>query len=139
MKKIAITVGSILLFASLAACGSSNTDTATTEPAPVVTVTEQAPPATDTYASPEDTFLTDLHDMSNPYIDTTSDEDLLDIGNTVCSALDEGNTVEDLVTYLSTSGTFDTTEQAEAGGMIIAAAVVDLCPEYTSQVQAFIS
>jgi hypothetical protein len=139
MKKIAITVGSLLLFASLAACGSSNTDTATIEPAPVVTVTEQAPPADDTYLSSEDKYLADLHDMGNIYIDSTSDADLLEIGNTVCSALDEGNTIEDLITYLSASDTFDNTDQAEAGGMIIAAAVVDLCPEYTSQVQAYIS
>jgi hypothetical protein len=133
-KKIAIASLAVL---ALAGCASNNK---AEDPVPVVTVTEQAPPpATDTYLSPEDTFLTDLHDMGNSYIDTTSDADLLDIGNTVCSALDEGNTIEDLVTYLYTSGTFDTTEQAEAGGMIIAAAVVDLCPEYTSQVQAYVS
>ena len=138
IKKIAIASIAVL---ALAGCASNNK---AEEPAPVVTVTEQAPapvdpPATDTYLSPEDTFLTDLHDMGNIYIDSTSDADLLEIGNTVCSALDEGNTIEDLITYLSTSGTFDNTDQAEAGGMIIAAAVVDLCPEYTSQVQAYVS
>lgn len=132
-KKIAIASLAVLV---LAGCASNNK---TADPAPVVTVTEQAPPATDSYTSPEDTFLTDLHDMGNVYIEGTTDSNLLDIGHSTCDALDGGNTIDDIITYLATNGTFDTTDQAEAGGMIIAAAVVDLCPEYTSQVQAYIS
>lgn len=138
IKKIAIVSIAVL---ALAGCASNNK---AEEPAPVVTVTEQVPapvepPVTDTYLTPEDTFLTDLHDMSNVYIDATSDADLLDIGNATCAALDEGNSIMDILTYLVESGTLETTDQAEAGGMIIAAAVVDLCPEYTSELEAFLT
>lgn len=135
MKKIAIAAGSILLLASLAACGSSSTDTTSTDTNTVAV----APDPTPAYVSPEDTFLADVHGMNNYYIENTTDSNLLDIGTSTCSALADGNTIEDIITYLATSGTFDNTDQAEAGGMIIAAAVMDLCPEYSSEVQAYIN
>lgn len=137
MKKLAITVGSVLLLASLAACGASSTNTAPTDTTSVAVVPDPVPAPEP--ISPEDTYLADVHDMGNVYIESTSDSDLLDIGTATCSALADGNTIEDIITYLATSGTFDSTDQAEAGGMLIAAAVVDLCPEYTSQVQAYIN
>jgi PBP1b-binding outer membrane lipoprotein LpoB len=132
IKKIAIASIAVL---ALAGCAST-ADKATPTSAPAVTT---APPATDSYASPEDTFLADVHGMNDPYIESTTDSNLLDIGNATCTALDGGNTISDIVTYLADNGTFTTTAQANAGGMIIAAAVVDLCPEYTSQVQSFIN
>jgi len=130
-KKIAIASVAVL---ALAGCAST-ADKATPSPAPAPVVT--APPAP--VASPEETFLADVHGMNNSYIENTTDSDLLDIGTATCAALDDGNTVEDIITYLANNNTFDTTDQAEAGGMIIAAAVVDLCPEYTSQVQAYVN
>jgi len=138
IKKIAI-----ISIAVLAVAGCAST-TKSADPAPVVTVTKKVsapvePPATDSYASPENTFLTDVHNMNDPYIEDTTDSNLLDIGNATCAALDEGNTIEDIITYLANSGTFSTDAQANSGGMIIAAAVLDLCPAYTAQLQAYIS
>jgi len=134
IKKIAIASVAVLV---LAGCASSNkAEEPAPAPAPAVTT---APPVTDSYTSPEDTFLADAHEMNNAYVEATSDSDLLDIGNATCSALSGGNTVDDIVVYLVEEGTFANADQAEAGGMLIAAAVVDLCPEYTSQLQAYIS
>jgi PBP1b-binding outer membrane lipoprotein LpoB len=137
IKKIAIASIAVL---ALAGCAS----TKSADPVPVVTVTEQAPapvdpPVTDTYASAEDTYLADAHAMDNSYIEATTDSDLLDIGNATCAALNEGNTITDILTYLVEEGTFTNGNQAEAGGILIAAAVVDLCPEYTSELEAFLT
>lgn len=128
-KKIALT--SVVVLA-LAGCAAT-TDTATPAPAPAPAVTTAPAPV----ASPEETFLADVHGMNDPYIESTTDSDLLDIGNATCTALDDGNTIADIVTYLTTNGTFSSTGQARAGGMIIAAAAMDLCPEYAADVAAY--
>jgi len=124
LKKIAIASVAVL---ALAGCAS--TKSADPAPAPA--------PAADSYVSPEDVFLADVHSMNDPYIESTTDSNLLDIGTATCTALDEGNTIDEIVTYLIQSGTFSTAEQAKAAGMIIAAAGLDLCPEYASDVQAY--
>lgn len=137
MKKIAIAAGSALLLASLAACGSSSTDNTATDTSGGTVAVDPTP--TRYPVTPESSFLIDVHGMNNSYIEATTDSDLLTIGTTTCSALDDGNTIDDIITYLATSGTFDNADQAEAGGMIIAAAVADLCPEYLDQLTAYVS
>lgn len=144
MKKIAIRSAlALTLLLVLSACGGSDntSDTSTNTIAQdtyVVPDPEPAPIPEPVYSS-EDEYLYALHSMNDPYIESTTDADLVEIGNTICSALDEGNSIMDLVTYLATNGTFENTEQAEAAGMIIAASATTLCSEYTSDVQDFIT
>ena len=138
IKKIAIASVAVL---TLAGCASNNK---AEDPAPVVTVTEQAPiyvdpPVTDSYVSVDDEYLYALHDMEDSYIENTPDSDLLDIGNATCEALDSGVTISELVFSLASSDTFETAEQAQAGGIIIAAAASILCPQHASQVQDFLT
>ena len=128
-KKTAIALVAVL---ALAGCAST-ADTPNPSPAPAVT-TAPAP-----VASPEETFLADVHSMNDSYIEATTDSDLLDIGNATCTALNDGNTIADIVDYLTTNGTFSSTGQARAGGMIIAAAAMDLCPEYAADVAAYVN
>lgn len=130
MKKlIATATVSLALLVGLAGCGSSTTS-ATTD----TTTTVQDVPAP-VYVSPEDTFLNHLHSLGDSTIDSAYDSTLLSIGNNTCKALDSGSTVTDLVLYLVRSGSVDGIE--ESAGKIVGAAVLDLCPEYTSQLQDF--
>lgn len=109
---------------------STASDTSVSEPAPVDTY---VPP---TY-TPEEQFLMDIHNVGDYTIDRQSDSALVELGHNVCSALDSGGTVTELVQYLSNSGAIDGIE--ETAGVLIGASVRDLCPEYTGQVNDFIN
>lgn len=109
---------------------STTSDTSVSEPAPVDTY---VPP---TY-TPEEQFLMDIHNVGDYTIDRQSDSALVELGHNVCSALDSGGTVTELVQYLSNSGAIDGIE--ETAGVLIGASVRDLCPEYTGQVNDFIN
>jgi hypothetical protein len=144
MKKIAIgSAIAVALLLVLSACGgsdnTSDTSTTTTATDTFVEPTYEPAPAPEPGISDEDQYLSALHDMSDPYIDTTSDADLLEIGSTICDALDAGYTVEDIIFELSTNGTFESEDQAYAGGIIVAASATILCSEYASQVDDFIN
>jgi hypothetical protein len=132
MKKIAIAAGSALLLASLAACGTNTTPTDTNTVA-------VAPAPVDTYVppTPDEQFIYDLRNVGDSNIDGQSDSSLLELGHNICSALDEGNTVTDLINYLVNSGSITGIERT--AGTLIAASVTDLCPEYTGQVNDFLT
>lgn len=134
MKKIIIVAAAaILLMIGLTACGSSNTnntatDTYTTAPAPVETYV----------ASPEDNFLEGVHSLNDPMIETTDDSTLLSIGHSTCRILNQGYSISALITTLAQQDAINSSN-AEAVGKIIGAAVVTLCPEYTSDMQDYIN
>ena len=136
MKKPLIAVlGAMTLAVSLTACGSS-TDTSATDtyntPAPVVTVTEQAEPSSG-FTNAEDEFLSDVHGVNNSVIESNNDETIVETGHVICDALDEGNTVDDVVTYLSNTGDYSTDNQVEFAAAMITGSVINLCPEYKYQ------
>lgn len=122
----------------ISAC--SNTDAA---PAPTVTVTEQAPipvptqddPATEAPSmSNEDLYLLGLRAMGNRIIDTSSDGELLEVGYSVCDALEAGYSVDDIIAFLAVEMAKDGTTSdtyVEAVGYIIGAADTALCPSAT--------
>ena len=130
MKKIIIAAAaSIVLVIGLASCGSSNTNNSGSDipapaPAPVVT--------------PHDQFLSDINSLGDSIIANTSDADLWSMATATCDALDKGNSVSSLVTYLINSGTM-TNDNAQSIGEVIGAAVKDVCPSHTSELQDFIS
>jgi len=133
MKKIMVVAAAAIMFFGLTACGSSDTnntatDTYTTAPAPVETYEP----------TPEDNFLTGVHSLNDPMIETTDDSTLLSIGHSTCRILNQGYSVNALVTTLSEQGAI-TTSNAEAVGKILGAAIVTMCPEYTSDMQDFIN
>ena len=121
----------VLLF-GLAACGSSNTNNATSDtPAPVDTYV--APVVT-----PHDQFLSDINSLGDPIISNTSDADLWSMATATCSALDKGNSVSSLMNYLISSGTM-TSDNAKSIGEVIGASVKDVCPSHTQELQDFIN
>jgi uncharacterized lipoprotein NlpE involved in copper resistance len=129
MKKI-IVLASIAAFA-LVGCSSQS------EPAPTVTITQAipAPSVDDPEPAPavsnEELYLIGLRAMGNRIIDTSSDSDLLEVGYSVCDALDAGFSTDEIIAYLAREMVADGTTSdvyAEAVGYIIGAADSALCP-----------
>jgi hypothetical protein len=130
MKKIIIVAA--ISAVALVGCSSQST-----QPVPTVTITEAAPapsvddPPSDTGIDGEELYLLALRSMGNPIIDIASDSQLLDMGNSVCDALESGFTVEDIIAYMATEMTREgltSDYQSEAVGYIIGAADTALCP-----------
>ena len=91
MKKIAIgSAIALTLLLVLSACGGSDntSDTSTTTTATDTFVTPAPEPAP--AVSPEDEFLSRLNGLGDPVILSTSDSDLLSIGQETCRVLDKG-------------------------------------------------
>jgi len=142
-KTVILVIGAIALLALLSGCGGGgSTDTAT----PTVTVTETADPiaddnydsgATDTssgFTSDEQAFLDDVHSMNNSIIEDNSDSAIVETGHTVCDTLDGGVTVTEITESLLSSGDYTTNNERGFLATMIAGAVVNLCPEYYSQI-----
>lgn len=123
----AIALSAVALF-GLAACSSEPTA------APTVTVTAE-PPAPE--LSAEDLYVANLRSQDNYYADNNTDNDLINLGYSLCSELDAGYTVVDVINALISEnfGNGDT-EAIEFAGLVIGAAVRDLCPEYAYQIEA---
>lgn len=134
MKKTIVAIAFSAMAISLVACGST-----TSEPAPTVTVTQEAStpaPVTPSYEpteqamSNEELYLLGLRAMNNRIINEASDSDLLEVGYTVCDILDAGYTTEEIIDYMvqemvkdgNTSQTY-----AQAVGYIIGAAESTIC------------
>jgi len=130
----AIALSAIALF-GLAACSSEAT------PAPTVTVTQKAPTPTQKPAlTTEDYYIQNLRSFGNYYVEVNSDETLISTAYSVCTDLDSGYTVTDIVSEILLSPEFDATdsEAVEYVGLIIGASVAAFCPEYTYQIEAIL-
>ena len=110
----------------LTGCGAAS------EPAATVTVTETAQPTT-APMSDSDSYLAALYATGDITLANMDESSLINIGNSTCELLDEGVTVSTLAVYLVENGGF-TTSQYETIGRIIGAAVYNLCPEYSYQI-----
>lgn len=132
MKKIVIAAA--ISAVALVGCSSQSAS-----PAPTVTVTEQAPvpqpsvddPPTPSTMSNEDLYLLGIKSMNNPILNIATDQELLNMGYSVCDALNAGYTVDDVIAYMAVQmageGMTSDTE-IEAVGYIIGAADTALCP-----------
>jgi hypothetical protein len=132
MNKIIIAASAAALSVGLVACSND------AAPAPTVTVTEAAPlpapsvddPPTVTEMDNEELYLLGLRSMGNPIIDIASDSQLLNMGYSVCEALDAGLTTDDIIAYMAVqmAGEGMTSDnEVEAVGYIIGAADSALC------------
>lgn len=135
MNKIVITlVAASTMFIS--GCASSAT------PVPTVTITESvevpATPSTDDGAvtnSNEDLYLLGIKSMNNQILNRATDRELLEMGYSVCDALNAGYSVDDVIEFMAEEiardgGASDTF--LEAVGYIIGAADTALCPGFAS-------
>lgn len=132
MKNIIVASSIAIASMGLVACSSD------ASPAPTVTVTQQAPAPTQddpeppsTTMSGEELYLFGLRSMGNPIIDIASDSQLLEMGYSVCDALEAGFSVEDIILYMANEMTNEgmtSDNETEAVGYIIGAADTALCP-----------
>ena len=130
MNKIIIAVA----VAGIALVGCSSQ----ASPAPTITVTQDAqqpePLSTDdgvSNLSNEELYLIGIKSMNNPILNSATDAQLLEMGYSVCEALDAGFTVEDIIQYMAVQmvGEGMTSDvESEAVGYIIGAADTALCP-----------
>lgn len=135
MKNIIIASSIAIASLGLVACSSD------AAPAPTVTVTQQAPAPTQddpeppsTAMSNEELYLLGIKAMDNPILNIATDAELLEMGYSVCEALNAGYTVDDVIAYMAVQmageGMTSDTE-VEAVGYIIGAADNALCPSAT--------
>lgn len=130
MNKIVIAVA--LSGLALVGCSSQ------ASPAPTVTVTQNAPApeplSTDdgvSNLSNEELYLLSIKSMSNSILNVATDAQLLEMGYSVCEALNAGFSVDDVIQYMATQmvGEGMTSDvETEAVGYIIGAADSALCP-----------
>ena len=126
MNRIIITVA--IAGVALVGCSSQ------ASPAPTVTVTQNAPapePEVEDTLSNEELYLLGIKSMSNPILNVATDAQLLEMGYSVCEALDAGFTVDDIIAYMAVqmAGEGMTSDaEVEAVGYIIGAADSALCP-----------
>ena len=137
MKKIIVASSIAIASLGLVACSSS------ASPAPTVTVTQNAPapsqddpptPAPEAATSNEDLYLLGIKSMNNPILNVATDAQLLEMGYSVCEALNAGFTVEDIIDYMARqmfSEGMTSDAEVEAVGYIIGAADTALCPSAT--------
>jgi hypothetical protein len=131
MKNIIIASSIAIASLGLVACSSD------ASPAPTVTVTQQAPPTQDDPPAPkverssEQLYLSAIKSMDNPILNVATDSQLLDMGYSVCDALNAGFTVDDVVAYMAREIAKDggaSETYVAAVGYIIGAADMALCP-----------
>jgi hypothetical protein len=126
--------GAVLLAAVAFMFGSSNSATNNnTSPAPEVT-NEWTP---EPVYTDEEQFLNSVNGHGNPVIANIPDSDLLEMGYQVCSVLDEGYTVDDIIYEFVYNSNLSSDSELEAVGLIIGASVGSLCPEYIYMVEDY--
>ena len=127
-----IVVLSAVAALALVGCSSNSS-----EPSPTVTITQAVPapsiddPQPAPASSNEDIYLLSLRSMDNRIIENASDGELLEVGYSVCDALDAGFSVDEIISYLAREMVSDgmtSDVYAEAVGYIIGAADIALCP-----------
>ena len=120
-----------LLIGILIASGSNNSDSSTnTAPAPVETYAPA--PVVNKY----DAYLDHVYNNSGQ-ANTISKATLIEYGDTICSALDNGRSISYIVDYLSDSSSGDT--DAALYASVIFGAITYICDEYKGDLNLYLS
>ena len=120
-----------LLIGILIASGSNNSDSSTnTAPAPVETYAPA--PVVNKY----DAYLDHVYNNSGQ-ANTISKATLIEYGDTICSALDNGRSISYIVNYLSDSSSGDT--DAALYASVIFGAITYICDEYKGDLNLYLS
>jgi hypothetical protein len=125
MKKVILTALAVL---SLTACGKE-----TVREVLVTTPTTEAPVVE---LSKFDQYLEFLY-VEAAQSRSWAEDQLLELGTTVCQVFDQGGTVQGLITIFNNNSTGKYDDEFYAS--IIAGSVLYLCPEYQTLVQAQLS
>lgn len=136
-SKAAIVVVGLALLGAVA--NSNDGDNSGDSNKPVVTTVQDLPPQT----LPPATAAANKYDSYYAHVlnnsgraNTMTKSDVIELGDLVCGALDEGNSIRSVVNLMSSyaSGTQD----SEYFASVIFGAVTYLCPEYTADMRAYL-
>jgi hypothetical protein len=135
MKQMGIIMGLIavvaLLIGILLASGSKTSDSVvTTPPAPVQTYAPA--PVVNKYEA----YLDHVYNNSGQ-ANTITKASLIEYGDTICSALDNGRTIPYIVGYLSNSSSGET--DAALYASVIFGAITYICDEYKGDLNLYLS
>jgi hypothetical protein len=109
---------------------SSTKDTVAQQPAPVET--NPPAPATNKY----DNYMDHVLNNSGK-ANSWSKSDIIEFGDLVCQALDEGNSVRAVVNLLN--GYASTTSDVEFFASVMTGAIMHICPEYKPAMSAYLN
>lgn len=120
----------ILLVVVIAIPGDSSSTKDTVAPAPVITAAP-APPV-----NKYDAYLEHVYNNSGQ-ANTMTKAKLIEYGDIICEALDNGRTIAWITAYLSTYS--EGQSDVELYASIIYGAVKNICPEYMSDMQSYLN
>lgn len=139
MKKYIISASLTL---ALTACGSTTVikevaPSTTVEPVKetvVVTVPVEvpAPAKTNKY----DDYMDHVLNNSGQANSTWSKAQLIEFGDLVCGALDNGNSIRDVINLMNSYAV--TSSDTELFVSVLVGAVMNLCPEYTYELESYV-
>lgn len=114
----------------LTACGSAPQAT----PAETVYVTQQP-------AAPEPTveeeIMAHVRHAGGAYANEVTEYDVIDLAETVCSELDEGKSVDTMMTELVYDGALDDPDMIDLFISIFTGATVFMCPQHLDEAQTW--
>jgi hypothetical protein len=125
-----LAVALAILFIAILAPADDSSSPATTA-APVVTNPPITAPAVNKY----DAYLEHVYNNSGQ-ANTISKGDLIEYGDIICNALDQGRTLSWITNYLANGST--TQSDLELYASVVYGAVKHICPEYMSDMQAYL-
>ena len=121
----------ILLIVILIPGNKSSAPSVTNAPAPVVT----NPPVTSPPENRYDQYM--AHVLNNSgQANTWSKAKIIEFGDLVCQALDNGNSIRSVVSLLNNYA--NTTSDAELFASVMFGSITYLCPEYESDLQVYL-
>jgi hypothetical protein len=131
--KIIAGVAVVPMVLLLSACGSNNSSTTS---APLESTNSSVPAFTQPTSLQLTQFYGDVvsNQGSNYALSTMSESQIDTVGEFACTQLSRGTTLQQLAINIGTSGS--SADLTTGTLIVVAAAVLDLCPQYKSQASA---
>lgn len=122
----------ILILAIVIPSSNSSSSVTTDAPAPVITNPPYTPPAQNKYDQYMDHVLN-----NSGQANTWSKADVIEFGDLVCGALDNGNSVRQVVNLLE--GYAKSSSDVEFFASVAFGAITYICPEYKSDLDYYLN
>lgn len=129
---IVLLVGILVLLIAIFASSGTETSSSDTTSVPASVVTQAPAPVVNKY----DTYLEHVYNNSGK-ANTMDKSELIEFGDVVCQALDNGKTIGTIVGILEDSSS--DTRDAELYASIVFGAITYICDEYTGDLSYYLN